>query len=130
MSNQDGKTSIRPPLFNGNNLIFWKTRTRSYLQSLRADVWAIVEGGYQYPTSFPVDPAARKNYKTSEKVVNYLLGSLTESEFVKFMYLNTAKDIWNKIILSYEGDTKVKNAKLQTLRIEYENLRIDRKSVV
>ena len=61
MSNQDGTTSIRPPLFNGNNLIFWKTRTRLYLQPLGADVWDIVEGGYQYLASVPADPAARKN---------------------------------------------------------------------
>ena len=40
------------------------------------------------------------------------------------MQLNTTKEIWDKIILSYEGDTKVKSAKLQTLRIQYENLRM------
>ena len=51
MSNQEGTTSIRPPLFNRKNLIFWKTRMRSYRQSLGADVWAIVEGGYQYPAA-------------------------------------------------------------------------------
>lgn len=67
---------------------------------------------------------ARKNYETNAKVVNALLGSLTESEFVKFMQLNTTKEIWDKIILSYEGDTKVKSVKLQTLKIQYENLRI------
>ena len=40
------------------------------------------------------------------------------------MQLNIAKEIWDKIILIYEGDTKVKSAKLQTLRIQYENLRM------
>ena len=40
------------------------------------------------------------------------------------MQLNTAKTIWEKIILSYEGDAKVKSAKLQTLRIQYENLKM------
>ena len=70
MSNQDGKSSIKPPLFNGNNLIFWKTRTRSYIQSLGADVWAIVEEGYQYPTSVPTDLASRKKYETNAKEVN------------------------------------------------------------
>ena len=49
---------------------------RSYLQSLGADVWAIV-GGYQYPAVVPTDPTARKNYETNAKVVNSLLGSLT-----------------------------------------------------
>ena len=59
MSNQDGIASIRPPLFNGKKLIFWKTRMRSYIQSLGADVWAIVEGGYQYPYAVPTDPTER-----------------------------------------------------------------------
>ena len=40
------------------------------------------------------------------------------------MQLNTTKEIWEKIILSYEGDTKVKSAKLQTLKIQYENLKM------
>ena len=79
MSNQDGTASIRPPLFNGNNLIFWNTRKRSYIQSLGEDVWAIVEGGYQYPASVPTDAAERKKYETNAKAVNALLGSLTES---------------------------------------------------
>ena len=37
--------------------------------------------------------------------------------------MNTSKETWDKTILSCEGDTKVKSAKLQTLRIQYENLR-------
>ena len=49
---------------------------------------------------------------------------MSESEFVKVMQLNSAKEICDKIILRYGGDTKVKSAKLQTLRIEYENLRM------
>ena len=74
MSNQDGKTSIRIPLFNGKKLIFWKTRKISYLQSLGVDVWAIVEGGYQYPALVPTDATKRKNYETNAKVFNALLG--------------------------------------------------------
>ena len=85
MSNQDGTSSIRPPLFNTNNLIFWKTRTRSYLQYLGAYVCAIVEGGYQYPASVLTDATTRKNYETNPKAVNALLGSLTESKFFKVM---------------------------------------------
>ena len=61
------------------NLIFWKTMKRSYLQSLGAYVWAIVEGGYQYPASVPTDATIRNNYETNENVVNALLGSLSES---------------------------------------------------
>jgi len=57
MSSHEGMGSIKPPIFNGDNLTFWKTRTKAYLQSLGADAWAIVEGGYQYPVAVPTDLA-------------------------------------------------------------------------
>ena len=39
------------------------------------------------------------------------------------MQLKTAKEIWEKIILSYEGDDKVKHAKLKSLIIQYKTLK-------
>ena len=35
-----------------------------------------------------------------------------------------AKGIWDKITLRYKGDSQVKRAKLQTLRIQYETLKM------
>eukprot|EP00253_Pinus_taeda_P026172 PITA_26172 len=40
------------------------------------------------------------------------------------MQYKTTKEIWDKIILSYEGDEQAKREKLQTLIIQYENLRM------
>jgi len=40
------------------------------------------------------------------------------------MQLKSAKEVWDKIFLSYEGDSQVKHAKLQTLRIQYETLKM------
>eukprot|EP00253_Pinus_taeda_P001843 PITA_01843 len=40
------------------------------------------------------------------------------------MQLKLSKEIWEKIVLSYEGDSQVKRAKLQTLRIQYETLKM------
>ena len=63
MGSHEGVMSIKPPLFNGRNLIFWKVRTKAYLQSLGADVWAIVEQEYKYPAIIPTDPTEKKNYE-------------------------------------------------------------------
>ena len=97
MNNHEGMGSIRPPIFNGSNLVYWKIITRAYLQSLRADVWEIVEGGYQFPIAIPTDSAGKKLYETNAKAVNTLLGSLSELEFIKFMQLKISKEIWEKI---------------------------------
>ena len=40
------------------------------------------------------------------------------------MQYKSTKEIQDKIVLSYEGDEQVKRAKLQTLMIQYENLRM------
>jgi len=40
------------------------------------------------------------------------------------MQLKITKEIWDKIVLSYEGDNQVKCAKLQSLRIQYETLKM------
>ena len=83
-----------------------------------------MEGGYRFPATIPTDFAGKKLYETNAKVVNMLLGSLSESKFVIVMQLNTTKEIWDKIIQSYEGDSQVKRAKLQMLRIQYETLKM------
>jgi len=90
--------SIRPQILNGDNLLYWKTTTRAYVQSLGAEVWAIVERGYQYLATVSMDPEERKSYEFSAKVANALLGSLSESKFVKVMQFNTTKEIWDRNI--------------------------------
>jgi hypothetical protein len=44
--------------------------------------------------------------------------------FVKVMHLQTAKEMWDKIISSYEGNEKVKDAKLQTYRVQFKKLQM------
>eukprot|EP00253_Pinus_taeda_P010593 PITA_10593 len=80
--------------------------------------------GYTFPSATPTNTVGKKQCETNAKAVNTLLGSLSQSEFVKVMQLKSAKEIWDKIVLSYEGDEQVKRAKLQTLRIQYESLRM------
>eukprot|EP00253_Pinus_taeda_P019655 PITA_19655 len=124
MSNYEREASIRPPIFDGTNFNYWKVRVTAYLQSLGTDVWDIIETGYNFPSATPTDAAEKKKYETNAKAVNTLLGCLSKTEFVKVMQYKSAKEIWDKIVLSYEGDEQVKRAKLQTLRIQYENLRM------
>eukprot|EP00253_Pinus_taeda_P014536 PITA_14536 len=101
MSNYEREASIQPPIFDGSNFVYWKVRTTAYLQSLGIEVWDIVETGYTFPSTTPKDTAGKKQYETNAKAINTLLGSLSQSEFVK-----------------------VKRAKLQTRRIQYESLRM------
>jgi len=57
--------------------------------------------------------------------MNALLNGLAEVEFVKVMHLETATAMWDKLISSYEGNEKVKDAKLQTYRLKFEQLKMN-----
>ena len=83
-----------------------------------------MEARCTFPLATPIDTAGKNQYETTAKAVNTLLGSLSQSKFVKVMQLKTAKEIWDNIVLSFGGDDQVKHAKLQTPRIQYENLRM------
>jgi len=85
MSNHKKEGSIISSIFDGRNFVYWKVRTTTYLQSLGIDVWEIVEGGYTFPSAIPTDAAGKKKYETNAKDINTLLGSLSQSEYVKVM---------------------------------------------
>eukprot|EP00253_Pinus_taeda_P020095 PITA_20095 len=124
MANPEKEAHIRPPVFDVSKFTHWKIRTTAYIQSLGVEVWGIVESGYNFPSAVPTNAAEKKQYELNAKAVTVLLGSLTQSEFMKIVHFKSAKEIWDKIILSYEGDEQVKREKLQTLRIWYENLKM------
>ena len=52
-----------------------------------------------------------KTCENNVKVVNAILGGLKETEFVKLMNYDTAKEIWDKLRNVYQGDNKVQNAR-------------------
>jgi hypothetical protein len=123
MTSHDGSTN-KAPIFNGTNFAFWKVRMRTYLMSLGADVWEVVETGYTKPTVF-LSKDEKLEFTFNAKAMNAILTGLAESEFVKVMNLQTAKEMWEKLISSYEGNEKVKDAKLQTHRLRFEQLRMN-----
>jgi hypothetical protein len=115
MSSHEGNSTNKAPLFNGTNFAFWKVRMRTYIMALGADVWDVVETGYVKPVVL-ANKDDKLEFSFNTKAMNAILSGLVEEEFVKVMHLGTAKEMWDKLINSYEGNEKVKDAKLQTYR--------------
>lgn len=49
---------------------------------------------------------------------------------MKVMQLSTTKIIWEKIVQSYQGETKVEKGKIQSYRIQYESLRMHENEII
>ena len=110
MASQDGSIN-KAPIFDGKNFAFWKVRMRTYLMSLGADVWEVVETGYAKPVLL-ASKDDKIEFTFNSKAMNAILSGLAETEFVKVMHLDSIIEMWDKLISSYEGNEKVKDAKL------------------
>ena len=92
--------------------------------SLGIEVWAIVELGYA-PKESDSEKYVRQDFLADAKSTNALLSGLCEAEFIKVMHNKTTKEIWDTLESIHEGDKKVKAAKLQVYRAQFENIKIN-----
>jgi hypothetical protein len=102
---------------------------RTYITALGADVWDVLETGYIKPIVL-ASKDDKFEFSFNAKVMNVILNGLAEDEFVKVMHLESAKAMWDKLISSYEGNEKVKDAKLQKYRLKFEQLKMNEDEIV
>lgn len=70
------------------------------------------------------DPDAKREYENNANAKHVILSGLSNTEFVKVIHFKSAKETWDKMKMIFEGDTKVKEAKLQNLRVQFESLKM------
>jgi hypothetical protein len=112
------------PQFDGQNYAFWRRRMKTYVQAHGFDVWKSVVDGYKEPATPPTDNDGKKLSQNNSRAKNAILNGLVDSVYVKVMHCDSAKEIWDKLQNVYEGDAKVKEAKLQTYRGQFEQLKM------
>ena len=85
-----------------------------------------IEDGYTIlDTTLVEGKIERRVMECNAKVICATQGGLIGSEFGKEMHYTSAKEIWDKLMnMVYEGDGKVKGAKLQTYKRQFEYLKM------
>ena len=112
-------------MFDGTKYTFWSIKMRAYMESQGVIIWQSIENGYKVPKTVPTDPDELTQYNNNTKAKNHLLGALDEFVFANVMNYPSTKEMWDKLQTTYEGDSKVKEAKLQTYRGQFEHLRMN-----
>jgi hypothetical protein len=97
---------------------------RTHLMSLGADVWDVIEMRYVKPVVL-ASKDDKPEFRFNAKEMNAILSILVEADFFKVMHFDLATVMWDKLISRYEGNEKVKDAKLQTHRLKFEQLKMD-----
>ncbi|XP_062005746.1 uncharacterized protein LOC133722907 [Rosa rugosa] len=129
-----------PPLFDGEDYSQWKIMMRAFLYSQDENMWNIVEIGWEHPTmaedskkeevSSARIPKPRKEWTKEEvrdrncdfKAQNSLVTALSKKERMRISHCDTAKQAWDLLQVTYEGNKKVRGQKLQRLVLEFENM--------
>ena len=123
---QEGFSIFRPPLFNGLDYTYWKTRMRVFLISMNLDLWNIVENGFQLPSK-PMNEWSdleKKYFSLNAKAMNALFCALDKNEFNRISMCETAFDIWRTLEITHEGTSRVKDSKVNILLHDFELFRM------
>jgi hypothetical protein len=112
------------PQFDGQKYYFWSIRMKTYIQAQGFQVWQSIVDGYTAPTVPPKNDKVVKLGENNSKSKNALLNGLSDTVFTKVAHCKSATEIWDKLQNIYEGDTKVKAAKLQTYRGQFKQLKM------
>ncbi|RDX64834.1 hypothetical protein CR513_56560, partial [Mucuna pruriens] len=129
----EGQTMNKPPMFKGQNYDYWKQRMMTFFDSCHIDMWDIVENDNYIPTNKEGAEIPRSlwnkeqktRYLLNSKARNFLMCTLTESEYEKVHNCKSSKEIWDTFALAYEGMSQVRNSKISMLVHKYELFKME-----
>jgi hypothetical protein len=111
----------KPSVFYGEEYCMWSDKMRRHLTSLHASIWDIVEFGAQVPSvgdeGYDSDEVAKIQHFDSQ-ATTILLASLCLEEYNKVQGLKSAKEIWDVLKITHEGDEVTKITKRETIEGE------------
>jgi hypothetical protein len=111
----------KPPYFDGEDYCMWRDKMRHHLTSLHESIWDIIEFGAQAPQvgdeDYDSDEASQIRHFNFQ-ATSILLSSLCREEYNKVQGLKNAKEIWDVLKTSHEGDEVTKITKRETIEGE------------
>ncbi|GJY00100.1 zf-CCHC domain-containing protein [Tanacetum coccineum] len=129
----EGQSMQRPPLFESDSFIYWKNRFETYVKSKDLDLWHVITNGdFQpiiqnpetkldevVPFEKQTDDLKKRLAKNNEaKMVIY--NALPRKEYERIFMCNTAKEIWKTLLITHQGNSQVKDNKIDLLVQQYE----------
>jgi hypothetical protein len=89
-----------PPLFDGRNFSYCKSRMGAYLDALGSDVWNATKTGY-------TGALTPEQQKWNTKARNAIIEGISEDVFARIDNIDLAHDMWHQLIQLHEGSFKV-----------------------
>ncbi|GKC33853.1 zf-CCHC domain-containing protein [Tanacetum coccineum] len=129
----EGQSMQRPPLFESDSFIYWKNRFETYVKSKDLDLWHVITNGdfqpiVQNPETkldevIPFDKQTddlKKRLAKNNEAKMVIYNALPRKEYERIFMCNTAKEIWKTLLITHQGNSQVKDNKIDLLVQQYE----------
>jgi gag-polypeptide of LTR copia-type/Domain of unknown function (DUF4219) len=125
---ENSSLNMSVPKLMKSNYDNWSIQIKALLGA--QDVWDIIEIGYIEPENIVLLTVQQlkllKEKKVADKTALYILyQGVDEVRFEKVVEATTSKKVWEILQTAYKGADRVKQIRLQTLRCEFEMLRMN-----
>jgi hypothetical protein len=107
------------PTLSELNYDEWANKMKSHLIGVHPSLWEIVNIGMHKPTQGEqMTSEMMQEVHRNTQVVSIIEGSLCPEEYWKVHGREDARDIWNILKMSHEGDPKAKRHRIEALESE------------
>ncbi|GJR09710.1 zf-CCHC domain-containing protein [Tanacetum coccineum] len=133
----EGKSMQRPPLFESVCFIYWKNIFETYVKAKNLDLWYIILNGDFLPVAknevtqileeVPFeqqDDNLKKKLAKNDEAKMVLYSTLPKKEYERIFMCKMAKDIWKSLLITHQGNSQVKDNKIDLLVQQYEQFTI------
>ncbi|GJU99189.1 zf-CCHC domain-containing protein [Tanacetum coccineum] len=135
----EGQSMQRPPLFESDSFIYWKNRFETYVKSKDLDLWHVITNGDFQPIQQnpetkldEVIPFEKQNDDLKKRLAKnneakmVIYNALPRKEYERIFMCNTAKEIWKTLLITHQGNSQVKDNKIDLLVQQYEQFVISK----
>ncbi|CAM8999606.1 unnamed protein product [Rhodiola kirilowii] len=121
MSLKEGQSTNRPPLLEGPNYVYWKSRMKTFLKSIDERAWRAVMIGWTEPTMANPEGAVMPKPEAlwseaddvaavwNSKALNAIFYGVDEKVFKLIAECEVAKEAWDILRIAYEGPDSESN---------------------
>nr|GEU69765.1 zf-CCHC domain-containing protein/DUF4219 domain-containing protein/UBN2 domain-containing protein [Tanacetum cinerariifolium] len=133
----EGQSMQRPPLFESDHFIYWKNIFETYVKAKDLDLWHIILNGDFLPLAkdevtqilevvhFEEQSDDLKNKLVkNNKAKMVLYNDLPKKEYERIFMCKQAKDIWKSLLITHQGNSQVKDNKIDLCFQQYEQFTI------
>ncbi|GJT69913.1 hypothetical protein Tco_1029199 [Tanacetum coccineum] len=110
----EGQSMQRTHLFESDHFIYWKNRFETYVKAEDLDLWHIILN----------DDDLKKKLAKNNEAKMVLYNALPKKEYERTFMCKTAKDIWQSLLITHQGNSQVKDNKIDLLVQQYEQFTI------